>query len=179
VEPERIEATYSLLERLRDSVAGDAIWFPYLTESLGDQRHMRAVHLGIFNQPYTDLLFNGAKTIESRFSSARCAPFYCVKGGDIILVKRSSGPIVGLFLAGEVWSYRLSSQVWKTIKERFGEGIAPASPDFWRENESAIYATLIEVKHVRQVEPIAWDKSDCRGWVVLPRRRSMNLTLFE
>ena len=60
-----------------------------------------------------------------------------------------------------------------------GEGIAPASPDFWQENESAIYATLIEVEHVRQVEPIAWDKSDRRGWVVLHRRRSMNLTLFE
>ena len=179
MKPETVEATYSLLESIRDSVAGDAFWSPYLTGLLGDPRHTRAVHLGIFNQPYIDFLFNGAKTIESRFSSVRCAPFYCVKGGDIVLVKRSSGPIVGLFLAGEVWSYRLSSQVWKTIKERFGEGIAPASPDFWRENESATYATLIEVEHVRQVEPIAWDKSDRRGWVVLHRRRSMNLTLFE
>lgn len=179
MEPERIEATYSLLERLRDSVAGDAFWFPYLTELLDDPRHTRAIHLGVFNQPYIEFLFNGVKTIESRFSSVRCAPFYCVKGGDIVLVKRSSGPIVGLFLAGEVWSYRLSSRVWKTIKERFEGGIAPASPDFWRENESAMYATLMEVEHVRQVHPLTWDKSDRRGWVVLHRRRSINLTLFD
>src|SRR3954451_5351691 len=179
VEPKRIEATYLLLERLRDSVAGDAFWSSYLTGLLDDPRHTRAIHLGIFRRPYDDLLLKGAKTIESRFSSVRCAPFYCVKAGDIVLVKRSSGPIVSLFLAGEVWSYRLSSQVWKTIKERFGEGIAPATPDFWRENESATYATLIEVEHVCQVEPIAWDKSDRRGWVVLYPRRSMNLTLFE
>ena|SRR5437867_2792240 len=116
---------------------------------------------------------------RSRFSSVRCAPFYCVKPGDIVLVKRSSGPIVALFHAGEVWSYRLNSQTWKTIKERFGEALSPASQDFWWDNESATYATLIEVEHVREVEPIAWDKSDRRGWVVLQRRRSMNLTFFE
>ncbi len=179
MKPERIEATSSLLESIRESVAGDAFWSPYLTGLLDDPRHTRAVHLGIFNQPYMSFLLNGAKTIESRFSSVRCAPFDCVKAGDIILVKRPGGPIVALFLAGEVRSYRLSSQVWETIKERFGEGIAPASPDFWRENESATYATLIGVEHVRQVAPIAWDKSDRRGWVVLHRRRSMNLTLFE
>jgi len=179
VKPKRIEATYSLIERLRDSVSGDAFWFPYLTELLSDPCHTRAVHLGIFNQPYLDFIFDGTKTIESRFSSVRCAPLYCVKDGDIILMKRSGGPIVGLFCAGEVRSYRLRSQVWKTIKERFGEGIAPASPDFWRENESAVYATLMEVEHVRHVDPLAWDKSDRRGWVVLHRRRSTNLTLFD
>jgi hypothetical protein len=179
VEPERIDTTYSLLESIRDMVAGDAFWSPYLTRLLDDPRHTRAIHLGIFNEPYLNSLLNGAKTVESRFSSVRCAPFSCVKAGDIVLVKRCSGPIVALFLAGEVWSYRLSSQVWRTIKERFGEAIAPAGPDFWRENESATYATLIAVEQLHQIEPIAWDKSDRRGWVVLQRRRSMNLTLFE
>jgi hypothetical protein len=178
-EPERTNSTSLLLESVRASLPEDAFWFPYLTDLLGDPRHNKAVHLGIFNQPYLDALLFGRKTIESRFSSVRCAPYYSVKTGDIVLVKRSSGPIVGLFRAGEVWSYRLSSKAWTTIKERFGEAISPSGPDFWQDNESATYATLIEVDHVRHLEPISWNKSDRRGWVVLHHRRSMNLTLFE
>jgi hypothetical protein len=173
------DATYLLLESIRDSFAGDDFWFSYLTGLLDDRRHSRAVHLGIFSPPYIEFLLRGAKTVESRFSSVRCAPFYCVKPGDIVLVKRSSGPIVALFCAGEVWSYRLTSRTWKTIRERFGEAISPTSKDFWRENESATYATLIQIEHVRQLKPIPWNKSDRRGWVVLQRRRDMNPTLFE
>jgi hypothetical protein len=179
VKPERLDATYSLLESIRDSFAGDAFWFSYLTGLLDDRRHFRAIHLGIFDQPYIDSLLSGAKTVESRFSSVRCAPLNCVKSGDIVLVKRTSGPIVALFCAGDVWSYRLTSRTWKTIRERFGAAISPTSDDFWREKESAIYATLMQVEHVHQLKPIPWTKSDRRGWVVLQRRRDMNLTLFE
>jgi hypothetical protein len=179
IEPERIDDTGSLLEGVRSSVVGDAFWFPYLTGLLEEPRHAKAVHLGIFNQPYLDSLLEGSKTVESRFSSVRCAPVYCVRPGDVVLVKRSGGPIIALFLAGEVWNYRLTSRNWVTIRERFGEAISPASGEFWRDNESATYATLIGVERVRRVEPISWNKSDRRGWVVLHRRRSTNPWLFE
>src|SRR4029077_16030744 len=50
-------------------------------------------------QPFLSLVLNGPKTVESRFSRNRCAPFGEVEGGDIILLKEVSGPIRGIGLA--------------------------------------------------------------------------------
>ncbi len=178
-ESRRIDDASSLLEGIRASIPDDALWAPYLADLQEDPCHTRAVHLGIFNQPYLDSLLGGKKTVESRFSSVRCAPYRSVRPGDVVLVKRSSGPIVALFRAGDVWSHRLTSKAWGMIRERFAEGLCAAGPGFWQENESAAYATLIEVEHLRHLVPIPWNKSDRRGWVVLRRRRNPNPTLFE
>jgi hypothetical protein len=42
-------------------------------------------------------LLEGIKTIESRFSRARRAPYGVLSPGDIVAVKRPGGPVVAAF----------------------------------------------------------------------------------
>lgn len=46
-------------------------------------------HIAILRQPFFDMILNGTKTIESRFSMNKCAPYNMVKAGDIILLKET------------------------------------------------------------------------------------------
>lgn len=176
---EELEPGSSLLEHVRRNVVKDGFWWDYIGRVIGNLNLDISVHVGIFQSPYLERLLDGTKTIESRFSSVRCAPYRQVGPGDIILVKRPGGPIVAIFQAGEVWNHKLTPRSLEVIRDRFGVAISPASPTFWQENESALFATLIGVENVRQFEPVPWVKADRRGWVVLKSRRDSRPTLFE
>ena len=97
--------------------------------------------------------------------------------GDIVLVKRSGGPVVGLCQVSDAWFYRLDPKTWDSIRHEFTEALCAQDPQFWIEREKASFATLMQVEHLKKIEPIKWPKEDKRGWVVL-RPRSNQLT-FE
>lgn len=124
------------------------------------------MHVAIFSEPYLSLVLSGAKTVESRFSRNRCAPFGEVASGDIILIKQVAGPIRGVVLARQAWSYKLTSQPLGRLRQRFGDGIK-ADDAFWEAQADAEYATLIELEFPAAIEPIAIEKRDRRGWVAL------------
>lgn len=54
-------------------------------------------HLAIFTGPFLDLVLEGKKTIESRFSKVRCAPYGVATEGDIVLMKKAGGLVIGKF----------------------------------------------------------------------------------
>ena len=124
------------------------------------------MHVAIFSEPYLSLVLSGVKTVESRFSRNRCAPFGEVASGDVILIKQVSGPIRGVVLARKAWSYKLTSEPLNRLRERFGEGIK-ADDAFWEAQADAEYATLIELDCPAPIEPFEIDKRDRRGWVAL------------
>ena len=126
-----------------------------------------SIHLAIFIEPYLTLLLQGKKTVESRFSSVRCAPFQRVRTGDVVLIKRSGGPIVGICEVGQVWSYELDPSSWREIRRSFINELCAQDPDFWATRAHASFATLMRVKNVVEVSPTAWIKRDRRGWVVV------------
>jgi hypothetical protein len=179
VKADGLRRVCSLLEAVRMGVSGDAYWPTHLDRLLVNLDYNISIHVAVFQSPYVERLLDGSKTVESRFASVRCAPYHRVERGDVVLVKRSGGPIVALFQAGETWNFRLTSRTLQAIRERFGQAIAPASEEFWHEHEAATYATLIEVEHVLRIEPVPWVKTDRRGWVVLQSRRDMSPRLFE
>ena len=74
------------------------------------------VHLAILVEPYLGLVLRGEKTVESRFAKVRCAPCGCVSREDLVLLKRSGGPVVGAFLVGSVWTYGLDPTAWREIR---------------------------------------------------------------
>ena len=45
------------------------------------------LHLGIFTEPYLTYMLNGEKTIESRFSKNKIAPYNKIDKSDIVIVK--------------------------------------------------------------------------------------------
>jgi len=128
------------------------------------------IHLAIFAEPFLSKVLSGEKTIESRFSRNRCAPYGEIGDGDIILLKEIAGPICGLALARRSWCYDLATEPIERIRIQFGAGIA-AADDFWEAREDALYATLVELEAPIAIGPVACDKRDRRGWVSLRSRQ--------
>ncbi|CCJ05606.1 Uncharacterized protein BN69_0155 [Methylocystis sp. SC2] len=116
------------------------------------------------------MVLSGEKTIESRFSRNRCAPYGEIDDGDIILLKEVAGPICGLALARRIWCYDLSTEPIDRIRHRFGAAIR-ADDEFWSSRADALYATLIELDAPASIAPVGCDKRDRRGWVSLRSRQ--------
>jgi hypothetical protein len=125
--------------------AGDSrIPYASVFRELKEGKPTCGIHLAVLVEPYLSLILEGKKTIESRFSVNRHAPFEQVGKGDIIILKKSSGPIVGICKVADAWFYRLD-------------------PDSWPD----IDASLMRIEGTVRVPSFDIDKLDPRGWVVL------------
>jgi hypothetical protein len=150
---------------LRDRTTGHNFWLSYLNRAEEPLSRI-GIHLAIFAEPFLSLVLNGSKTVESRFSRNRCAPFGEIDDGDIILIKQVGGPICGLALAKRAWFYDLAAEPLDRIKHRHGASIC-ADDTFWLSRIDATYATFIELSETITIEPLSCDKRDRRGWVAL------------
>src|SRR5688572_14494747 len=103
----RLDGQSGLLCRLMDAVAGDTYWASYLSTLLSNDLPPYTLHLGVFVEPFLGYMLDGRKTVESRFSTRRFAPYHRAERGDVVLIKRSGGPIVGVCRVVDAWFYRL------------------------------------------------------------------------
>jgi len=156
-----------LNDKLLPAVQHNAFWCDVLTQFDVQEACRHSVHLAIFVEPYLQYVLDGSKTIESRFSTRRFAPYNQVGQGDIILLKKSSGPVVGICQVMTAWFYQLENKSWGEIKQNYSADLCAQDPKFWQDRKGASFATLIRIGHVLPVEPFAVDKRDRRGWVVL------------
>ncbi len=155
-----------LINQLRAAAQREPQWREQLDDLLADQDTQRGLHLAILLEPYLRFVLERTKTVESRFSRNGCAPYGRVGAGDILLLKRSSGPVVGMCTVTAVWDYRLTPTTWAEIKQQFGPAIC-AQEGFWEERSEAAYATLMTVADAHELPAIHVPKRDRRGWVVL------------
>jgi ASC-1-like (ASCH) protein len=156
-----------LVDDLLSTVQGDIFWESYLKPLRLPESVSFKLHLAILVEPYLQFIIDGKKTVESRFSTRKFAPYNRVEKGDVVLLKQSSGPIVGICQVSYVWFYQLDPESWRTIKEGFADAICAQDPDFWKQREAASFATLMRIQNVKPIEPIKFTKRDRRGWVVL------------
>lgn len=159
-------------DELLEQVDGHHFWLTYLSDATRPTSRI-GIHLAIFAEPFLSMVLSGEKTIESRFSRNRCAPYGEIGDGDIILLKAVSGPIRGLALARRIWCYDLGIEPIDRIRHRFGVGIR-GDDEFWVSRADALYATLIELDAPASIAPVSCNKRDRRGWVSL-RSRQMTL----
>jgi hypothetical protein len=124
-------------------------------------------HLAVMTGPYLDRLLDGRKTIESRFTRHRIAPFERVASGDVIFFKQAACPITAVGLAGVVHDLDLATVPLRQLADEYGAGIAPADASFWTDRAAARYATLVAMQQVVKTDPVPVQKRDRRGWVVL------------
>lgn len=131
----------------------------------------RRVHLAILREPYMGRVERGEKTIESRWGRVQCAPHGRVFSGDIIVFKRTGGPIRG-------WAPVMSAHTLEGLTPpQVRELVARMRPylgvgdDFAATVEGARYATLIGLGpfHPLDAGHVTIGKTDRRGWVVLGR----------
>jgi hypothetical protein len=163
-------------ESVLSSVKGDAYWETYLAKLFTEDSPGIGLHLAVLIEPYLGFLLKGLKTIESRFSTTRSPPYGRVTSGDVVLLKQSGGPIVGICEIENAWFYRLDTKSWRSIMKEFEIELGVQDPTFWEDRKDAEYATLMKVCKVRSIEPIEVSKKDRRGWVIL-RQNSRQLKL--
>ena len=128
-------------------------------------------HLAILYPVWIELILDGSKTIESRFSKVRCAPFGKVSTGDTVYLKVSGGPVKGQFTVADVTTFEnLTLRELAYIDTCYGREIF-VDPEFSEHRERWMqckYATLIHIANpVRYDHPFAYPKRDPRAWVVL------------
>jgi len=105
-------------------------------------------HLAVLHRQYLDLVLSGEKTIESRLTKTRRAPFGKINTGDTIYFKQSSGPIRAVATAGRILSLTdLNPQRISEIFEQYNDRISGADP-VWERKKHARYGTLIWIENV-------------------------------
>lgn len=165
------EATNGLISHLTEHLGDDEAWRPALDAlKCGDA----TLHLAVLARPFLGPLLDGIKTIESRFSRVRHAPYGVLRPGDIVAVKQPGGPVAGAFQAGQVRSYQLTPGLINKIRAHFGKQIHAREDKFWDDRAGSRYATLADVMHPRTLPGFPFSKRDRRGWAVLtdPKRQS-------
>jgi len=140
-------------------------------------------HLAIFTGPFLDLVLEGKKTIESRFSKVRCSPYGAVREGDIVLMKKAGGLVIGEFTVSRVETFNnLNETSLREMAEKYGKDLcADADKDFWEGRRKSRYATFLYVsKPIRYDKPFPYPKKDKRGWVVIePASVGIQSSLFK
>jgi cytidylate kinase/ASC-1-like (ASCH) protein len=164
-----MQSSNSLMVELKEVVRKDPFWGPYLNSATKNPADF-GIHLAVLVEPYLQYIMEGKKTVESRFSVNRIAPYGKVKEGDILLLKKSGGPIIAICQVGQVWFYELNPQSWDEIRDEFTQMLCAQDPEFWISRRRASYATLMRVRQVKRIDPVKYVKRDRRGWVVLSAR---------
>ena len=160
---------------LKQTLAAGSSWKDYLKANYSEHGQP-TLHLAVCIEPYLSFILEGKKTVESRFSSVKCPPFQKVTKGDVVLLKKSAGPVVGLCRVDAVWFYELDPNTFNNIRRHFSQAICPAGPDFWQTREHASFATLLSISDVERIEPFSVGKRDRRGWVTFlqsPNRKQL------
>ena len=118
----KLELTKELVDLLKRSTDGHQFWEGYL-EKLSDSEPIPfSVHLAILLEPYLQYILDGTKTVESRFSKNRIAPYNMVEPGDVVLLKKvAAKSISGVCVVRRVWFYRLNPDTWSRDSRRIFE----------------------------------------------------------
>lgn len=127
-------------------------------------------HLAIFKKGAGELILNGTKLIETRFSKMKLAPFERISAGDLVYIKPTGKEIIGQFRVKKVIFYDgLEPEDLKAIQLQYGKEIA-AEEAYWQRKSNSIYASLIFIGQTTPfiTAPLKIPKKDLRGWVVLP-----------
>lgn len=126
-------------------------------------------HLAIFTGDGAEKILSGQKTIESRFSRVKIAPFGKVSCGDLVYIKPPGKEIIGQFRVKKVIFYDgLNLNDVSYLRAKYGKEIA-TDEVYWKGKENCRYGTLIFIGNSSRfiTSPVRIPKKDLRGWVVL------------
>jgi hypothetical protein len=150
----------------------EILTMPATLDTLADvcRRHELLGHLAVLTQPFLELILVGRKTIESRFSKVRRAPFEKVGPDDVLLLKEVCGPIKGLAAVSRVDYYGpLDPGNVTRIMRRFKEQLQ-INEQFVRAKAGARYGSLLHLALVMPTSAVRVRKTDRQAWVVLSAR---------
>ena len=124
-------------------------------------------HLAILRQPFFDMVLNGEKTIESRWSMNKIAPYNKVNVGDKILLKLTGHPVTATAKVQDVKYYELTPEIVEDIRIKYGKQIGTDKFEDWDSTFQKKYCTLIWLEDVKTINPLEVPRSNGAGWIVL------------
>ena len=129
-------------------------------------------HIAIMNPKFglIENILSGEKTVESRWSKHKIAPYNKISPGDTVYFKNSGGPVIAKAIVAKVIQFdHLNLETFTKIVEKFGRAIClqNTSYDSWYQSKN--YVTLIFLKNPKKIAPFQIDKtgfgSGCAGYV--------------
>ena len=113
------------------------------------------------------MVLNGEKTIESRWSMHKVAPYNKVSVGDKILLKETGKDVTATAKVKDVRYYELTPQIVEDIKIKYGKEIETEKFEDWQTTLQKKYCTLIWLDDVKKIKPIKVQRSNGAGWIAL------------
>lgn len=125
-------------------------------------------HLAILQEPYLGMVLSGKKAIECRLTRQRIPPFGQIRGGDRVLLKRSSGPVMGIARVRDASCIEVRDREELTrLRDRHNDAIG-ATADYWRSRWDHPYLSLITLDRVGPVHDVTPPvRSSGRAWFLL------------
>ena len=117
-------------------------------------------HLAILRQPFFDMVLNGEKTIESRWSMNKIAPYKKVNIGDEILLKLTGQPATATAKVKDVKYYELTPDIVEDIRIKYGKQIGSDKFEDWESTLQKKYCTLIWLEDVKTIKPLEVPRSN-------------------
>lgn len=123
-------------------------------------------HLAIMDKQTINMILNGEKTIETRFSKNKISPYNKVKTGEIVYLKESGKDIMASFEIDKVDFYNsLTNDKIKKMKNEFNCFIK-APDEYWYIKSDSNYGTLIYIKNPHKlVKSMKINKKGRQGFV--------------
>jgi len=157
----------SLAHALRQATP-DEVWRRRLYRL--ERARQRRLHVAIMHEPFLSLLMDRGKTIESRFTVNRIAPYQRAAAGDVLALKKPAGAVVGLALVADVRFYELDPReptMLSELRRSFAVQIAATDDEFWEARAHKRYVTLLDVAHPIAISAVEVRKRDRRSWAAL------------
>ncbi len=124
-------------------------------------------HIAILRQPFFDMVLTGEKTIESRWSLNRIAPYKRVEVGDLIYLKDTGKCVTAKAVVKRVKFYQLTPSLADEIKRKYGDKIGIDRFKNWRDYRYKHFCTLIWLGNVQTIPPKKVKRSNGAGWIVV------------
>ncbi len=132
-------------------------------------------HLAILKKPYLDMILDGRKQVESRFSKVRGPAFGRVFVGDRLFLKVSSGAVCATARVVAVENFQdLTPQKMLDIRKKYNRYVL--GPDeYWQSKADSKFGLLAWLDDIRPIEPVRIGKKDWRAWVILAENSDFGL----
>ncbi|MGH8909846.1 MAG: ASCH domain-containing protein [Egibacteraceae bacterium] len=150
-----------IIDKLREASVRYGAWAAVpelLDETVG-------IHVAVMREPFLSFLFDGSKTVESRFSKNSITPYRRIAVGDLVCLK--AGPVVGSFRASSTEFVALNDAEFERLRRDYRAAICAHDERFWAARADKRYTTLVGVEDVRRLTPVPISKRDRRGWMTL------------
>ena len=159
---------FDLVAELRSQLrfCGDPAWMRNLSGLSASERG-GLLHLAVMQQPWLNQLLKREKTIESRWSAKRMSAYRTIGRDDLIALKESSGPVVGLAMPTEVQHVELDCPgAWDRVRRLAGQLCVDDAFYAAQWAKGAKYVALIWIGAVLELTPFWIPKTDRHAWVV-------------